>query len=85
MAPHLYLLSICLVLGTILAVFGMRYFSAISQAKARFANGEAYRQIAEKAATAQSESATALSSIQAALANVTARLTAIEKILKEVE
>jgi hypothetical protein len=48
-------------------------------------NDDAYRQIAEKAAVAQSESALGLSSIQAALADVAARLAAIEKVLKEVE
>ena len=85
MSEHLFLLTICLVLGTILLVFGMRYFSAVQQAKARLANDDAYRQIAQKAVTGQSETATALSSIQAALADVRARLTAIEKILKEVE
>jgi hypothetical protein len=85
MAEHLYLLTICLPLGTILLVFGMRYFSAVQQAKARLANDDAYRQLAEKAAAAESETAIALSSIQAALAEVRARLTSVEKILKEVE
>jgi uncharacterized membrane protein len=85
MAEHLYLLSICLPLGTILLVFGMRYASAVQQAKARLANDDAYRQIAEKAAMAQSETASALSSIQTSLSDVRARLTAVEKILKDVE
>jgi hypothetical protein len=85
MSERVYLLSICLVLGTILLVFGIKYFSAVQQAKARFANDEAYRQIAERAVAAQSENATALSSIQATLADVRTRLTAVEKILKEVE
>ena len=85
MTEHLYLLTICLPLATVLLVFGMRYFSAIQQARARLANDDAYRQIAEKAATAQAETATALSAIQAALADVRTRLTAVEKILKEVE
>jgi Tfp pilus assembly protein PilO len=85
MTEHLYLLTICLPLGTILLVFGMRYFSAVQQAKARLANDEAYRRIAEKAVAAHSESATALTSIQAALADVRTRLTAVEKILKDVE
>jgi len=85
MTELLYLLTLCLPLGAILLVFGMRYFSAVQQAKARLANEGAYRAIAEKAATAESETATALSSIQAALADVRTRLTAIEKILKEVE
>ena len=85
MSANLYLLSLCIPFGTILLVFGMRYFSAVQQARARLANDGAYRQIAEKAAAAQSETATALSSIQTSLADVRARLTAVEKILKEVE
>ncbi len=85
MAEHLYLLTITLPLATILLVFGMRYFSAVQQARARLANDDAYRQIAEKAANAQSETATALTAIQAALADVRARLTAVEKVLKDVE
>jgi hypothetical protein len=85
MSEHLFLLSICLVLGTILLVFGMRAFSAIQQAKVRNASDAAYRQIAEKAVAAASENTTALASIQATLADVRTRLTAIEKILKEVE
>lgn len=85
MSEHLYLLTICLVLGTILLVFGMRYFAAVQQAKARLANDGAYRQIAEKAAAAESATATALSAIQAALADVRTSLAAIERILKDVE
>ncbi len=85
MTVTLYLLTICLPLGTILLVFAMRYVSAAQQAKARLANDDAYRQIADKAAAAQAETATALSSIQPALEDVRARLAAIEKILKDVE
>jgi hypothetical protein len=85
MSESLFLLSICLVLGTILLVFGMRAFSAIQQAKVRNASDAAYRQIAEKAVAAASENMTALASIQTALADVRTRLTAIEKVLKEVE
>jgi hypothetical protein len=85
MAEQLYLMTLCLPLATILLVFGMRYFSAVQQARARLANDDAYRQIAEKSATAQSETATALSSIQTSLSEVRTRLTAVEKILKEVE
>jgi predicted negative regulator of RcsB-dependent stress response len=85
MSQSLFLLSICLVLGTILLVFGMRAFSAIQQAKVRNASDAAYRQIAEKAVASASENTTALASIQTALADVRTRLTAIEKVLKEVE
>jgi predicted negative regulator of RcsB-dependent stress response len=85
MSEHLFLLSISLVLVTILLVFGMRAFSALQQAKVRNESDEAYRQIAEKAVAAASENTTALSSIQATLGDVRTRLTAIEKVLKEVE
>ena len=85
MSEHLYLLSICLVLGTILLVFGIRAFSAVQQARVRIASDTAYRQIAERAVASASENTTALTSIQAALADVRTRLTAVEKILKEVE
>ena len=66
MSEHIYLLTISLFLGTILSVFGMRYWSVLQQAKARLANEGAYRQMAERAAAAHAESAAALASIQAA-------------------
>jgi hypothetical protein len=85
MTDLLYLLTICLPLATGLLIFGMRYVSAVLQARARLANDDAYRLLAEKAAAGQSETATALSAIQAAMADVRTRLTAVEKILKDVE
>jgi hypothetical protein len=85
MSATLYLLTICLPLGTILLVFGMRSFAAVQQAKARRADDDAWRQVAEKAAAAQAETATALAAMEATLAEVRSRLTAVEKILKDVE
>ena len=84
MSTPLYLLSICLPLGAVVLVFGMRYVSVIVQAKSRLANDDAYRRIAEKAASAEAATATALTAIQASLADAATRLTAIEKILKDV-
>ena len=85
MSEPMYLFTICLPFGTILLVFGMRYYSLVQQARARMAQDGAYRQLAESAVTTGSGNATALSAIQTALADVRTRLTAIEKILKEVE
>jgi len=85
MSETLYLLTICLPLATILLVFGMKYWSAVQQAKARVAQDEAYRQIAAAASAAQAQTASALSSIDSTLADVMARLAAVEKILKAVE
>ena len=84
MTALFYLLTLILPLATILLVFGMRSHSAIQQAKARLANDDKYRRIAEKAAGAQAETASALTAIQVSMSDVQARLTAVEKILKEV-
>jgi hypothetical protein len=70
---------------TILIVFGMKYFSAAFQARARLANDALYRALAEKAAAAQSESQTTLTEIRTELARVATSLTAVEKILQQVE
>jgi len=85
MTTTLYLLTLMLPLATIVLVFGLRYYWKIQQAKARLANDDAYRQIAERALAAQSQTATTLSAIQTTLADVGARLTAVETILKAVE
>jgi hypothetical protein len=85
MSAAIYLTTLAVLFGTVLLIFGMRYFSALQQAKARLANDDAYRRIAEKAAASQSETAAALSSIDASLADVRTRLAAVEKILKDVQ
>jgi Tfp pilus assembly protein PilO len=85
MHEHVYLLTIGLPLLTILLVFGMRYYAAVQQAKARLANDDAYRAVAEKAVSAQADTANALAAMNATLADLKSRLAAVEKILKEVE
>ncbi len=84
MSASIYLLTLCLPLATVLLVIAIRSFSAVQQAKARLAHEGSFRQIAEKAATAEAETAAALTAIQATLGDVRARLTAIEKVLKDV-
>ena len=81
MTAFIYLLTLILPLATIFAIRG---WSAIQQAKARLANEDEYRRIAEKAAGAQADTANALTAIQASMSEVQARLTAVEKILKDV-
>lgn len=85
MSEYVYFLTIGLPLATILLIFGMKYFSAAQQAKARLANDEAYRQMAAQATAAQAETAKTLASIDATLADLKARLGGVEKLLKEVE
>ena len=77
MSAAIYLTTLSLPLVTALLIFGMRYFAQIQQARARLASDEAYRQIAEKAVADHGAAAAALTSIET-------RLTAIEKILKDV-
>ena len=85
MTVTLYLLTLVLPLATILIVFGMRYYAAVQQARARLANDDAYRQLAESASAAQSQIATTLAAMEANLTDVRTRMAAVETILKAVE
>ena len=85
MPEHLYLISLGLIFGTILAIFGMKYWSATQSARAKIAGEEGYRKLAADAVTAQSGNAATLCAIQSELAQIGTRLASVEKILKEVE
>lgn len=84
MSGFYYLLTIILPLATVLIVFWMWYRSADVRARAKLANDDAYKRIAEDAVKAQTETVTELSAIQASLADVRARLESVEKVLKDV-
>jgi hypothetical protein len=85
MPISVYLLTICLPLGTVLVVFAMKYLSAVLQARARMANDGMYESLAEKALAAQTENQAALSAMRAELSEVSSSLAAIEKILRQVQ
>ena len=85
MTTILYLLTLMLPLATILIVFGVRYYAIVQQARARLANDDAYRQLAQSASEVQSRIATSLAAMEAGLADVRARMAAVETILKAVE
>ena len=85
MSATIYLLTLCLPLGTVLLVFGMRYFAKVREANARLAHEAAWRRTAETSTAAQAETAAALSAVQAALTDIRTRLTAVETILRAVE
>jgi len=85
MSAQMYLLTICLPLGTILLVFGMRYFAQIQQAKASLANDSAFRELVEKVKSAGTENSAVLASIETSTADIRERLNAIETILTQVE
>jgi len=85
MSEHVYLISMGSVLGTILLVFGMKYFSVVREARSRATSDDAYRELAKKVAATQSENAKSLFSIQSQLVEIKTRLGAVEEILKTVE
>ncbi len=82
-ATHFFL-AIGMILGTIIVVFAMRYHSSSKETRAIAAREDAFRDLTEKAIAAQSQNAASLASIMADLSQVSARLTAVEKILKDV-
>ena len=87
MAAHAntFLLVTILVLVTILLVFGMKYFSAARAVHARANGEEAYRELAEKAVALQAANAASQAAVQADFSEMNTRMTAIEKLLREVE
>lgn len=84
MSEHIYLLTIGLPLATLLAVFGMKYWSAAHKARSEAASAEAYRELAAKSSAALAENAAALAAIQATLGDMKGRLASVETMLKEV-
>ena len=80
-----YLIFMSPLVGTILVVFGMKYFSAIFQARARLATDSLYQALAEKAVTVQSENQATLAAIQADLTRVGTSLATVERILQQVD
>jgi hypothetical protein len=85
MSETIYLLTLFALPVTALLIFGMKYYAATQQAKARQADDAAYRQLAAQAAATQAETVAALTSISASLAELGTRVAAVEKILKQVE
>jgi hypothetical protein len=84
MSDWLYLTSLSMFLGTVLAGCGMFAFAMVQRARARLANDGAYRQLADSAALTAADTASSLAAIRAALADTAARLGTIEKILRDV-
>ena len=84
MSAPIYLTTLGLFFGAVILVFVIRYVSLVLQARARLANDDAHRTLAEGARTAQADTAKTLAAIQASMADVQGRLAAVEKILKDV-
>ena len=80
-----YLIFVSPVVVTILVVFGMKYFSAMFQARARLANDALYQALAEKAVAVQAENQAMLAAIRADLARFGTSLATVERILQQVD
>jgi hypothetical protein len=80
-----YMIFMSPLVGTILVVFGMKYFSAIFQARARMANDALYQDLAEKAAMVQTENQATLAAIRADLTRFGTSLANVEKFLQQVD
>jgi hypothetical protein len=76
-----YLLFVSPFVATILLVFGMKYFSALFQARARIADDMTYRVLAEKVVDMKSE----LAAVRVEISRVASSLAVLEKILQQVE
>lgn len=85
MTTILYLLTLVLPLATVLIAVGVRYYAVVQQARARLANDDAYRRLAESASASQSQIAARLAAMEANLSDVRTRMAAVETILKAVE
>lgn len=85
MSETVYLISICLPILAVVVIFGMRYRAQVLQARARLANDEAYRTLADQAAASQAATTAALASIAAALSELRTGVAGVEKILKQVD
>jgi hypothetical protein len=80
-----YLIFMSPLVGTVLVVFGMKYFSAIFQARARLANDALYQALAEKAVMVQTENQATLAAIRTDLSRFGTSLATIERILQQVD
>jgi hypothetical protein len=85
MRPFYYVLTLIFMFGTPLIIFAMKYISSAYQARAKTAVDDAYRELAQKAAAAQSETAASLATMKSELMAIGSRLSAVENILKAVE
>lgn len=73
-----FFLTLTMVLGTVIAIFAMRYASSLAQARARISAEHSFKDVAERSLIAQAE-------ITGILEDLKSRISRIEAILKEVE
>jgi hypothetical protein len=74
-----------LAIAAVVLTTGMKFFVDAKKSDKNAAGADAFRELAEKYAAAQTASAAALVSLQTDFADVKTRLAAIEKVLRQVE
>lgn len=85
MADDTYLYSIFWFVVLIVSVFAMRMIGTIVQARAKTADQQNYRDLAERAVAALEQQTGTITALRAELAAARATLANVEKILKQVE
>ena len=85
MSEPIYIFTLVVFFGTIVAVFALRYIALTKQARARLENDDSYRELAARAVQTQAETAISLGAVNATLAELRTRIAGLEKVLKEVE
>lgn len=85
MSQSIYLTTLLLPCVTLLLVFGMKYFAASRQARARIAEDSAVRQIAVTSAQAQADTARLLASLREVVVQLDERLGRVEQILTQID
>lgn len=85
MTTVVYFITLAVLSGTPLAIFGLKYWAAAKAADVQTKTQDAYRKLAADSVTAQSGNAATLSAIQSELAEIKARMASVETILKTVE
>ena len=85
MTTIIYFITLGVLSGTPLAIFGLKYWAAAKAADVQTRTQDAYRKLASDAVTAQAGNAATLSAIQSELTEIKARMASVETILKAVE
>lgn len=85
MADDTYLYSIFWFVVLIVSVFAMRMITTLVQSKAKVADEQNYRQLAERAVAALEEQTGTINALRDELTAARVTLANVEKILKQVE
>lgn len=84
MTSPVYFTTMTMFLGTVLLVAAMIAYAIVHRGRAAQARSDAYRQLADRAVSAEAANASVLGAIQHDLSDLRARMAAVETVLKDV-